>query len=205
MTSPQFYLACFGIGFVLSLLGAFGGTFHWPFSGSSSAWHGFHLPDLHHTAHGHGGAGISPYNFATLMAFLSLFGGVGYLLSRHGGLAGFVVAGIAIAAGLAGAALVFSFLTRVLLRHERSLDAADYEMVGVLGRVTVPIREGGTGEVVYSQGGTRKSVGARTENGGAMARGSEVVVTRFERGIAYVRGWEELAEGPAVPQARRIE
>lgn len=203
MTPQQFYLVCFAIGFVLSILGAFGGTFHWPSSGGAHAWHGFHLPKLHGT--GHGGGGISPYNFATLMAFLSLFGGVGYLLSSHGGFAGFVVAGIAIAAGIAGAALVFVFLTRVLLRHERSLDAADYEMVGVLGRVTVPIREGGTGEVVYSQGGTRKSVGARSENGTAVARGVEVVVTRFERGIAYVRGWEELAEGQGVPESRRIE
>ena len=73
------------------------------------------------------------------------------------------------------------------------MEAADYEMVGVLGRVTVPIRPGGTGEVVYSQGGTRKSVGARRDDGGAIARGEEVVVTRYEGGIAYVRGWEELA------------
>src|SRR5262249_1420164 len=120
MTPQQFYLVCFGIGFVLSILGAFGGTFHWPFPGGAHSWHGFTLPRLHDT--GHGGGGLSPYNFAALMAFLSLFGGVGYLLSRHGGLAGFVVAGIAIVAGIAGATSIFVFLTRVLLRHERSLD-----------------------------------------------------------------------------------
>src|SRR5262249_49400001 len=63
MTPQQFYLVCFGIGFVLSILGAFGGTFHWPFPGGAHSWHGFHLPRLHDT--GHGGGGISPYNFAT--------------------------------------------------------------------------------------------------------------------------------------------
>jgi hypothetical protein len=59
--------------------------------------------------------------------------------------------------------------------------------------VTVGIREGGTGEIVYSQAGTRRSAGARSEEGAAIARGSEVVVTKYERGIAYVRPWEELA------------
>ncbi len=88
---------------------------------------------------------------------------------------------------------MFGFLTKVLLRHERFLDSADFEMTGVLGSVTVPIRAGGTGEIVYSQQGTRRSAGARSEDAAAIPRGSEVVVTRYEKGIAYVRLWEELA------------
>jgi len=223
MTPQQLYLICFVVGFVLALLGALGGTFHWPFGGHGL--HGFHVPHGHGVGAGHGGgaghlsphggapssghgggAHISPWNFATLMGFLAVFGGVGYLLSSRGRLGNLLVLAIALAAGFAGAALIFGFLTRVLLRHERFLEAADYDMVGVLGRVTVPIRAGGTGEVVYSQGGTRKSVGARAENGDAMSRGQEVVVTRFERGIAYVRDWEELSgtlsltEGAAGPR-----
>jgi hypothetical protein len=214
------YLICFVVGFLLALVGALGGTFHWPFGGHDGL-HGFHMPVPHghgigghgHGAgsgHGPGGVHVSPWNFATLMGFLAVFGGVGYLLSSRARLGNVLVLGIALAAGFAGAALIFGFLTRVLLRHERFLEAADYDMVGVLGRVTVPIRTGGTGEVVYSQGGTRKSVGARTEDGGAMDRGQEVVVTRFERGIAYVRGFEELArtasliEGAAA-EPRRVE
>jgi membrane protein implicated in regulation of membrane protease activity len=206
MTPQQVYLICFVVGFLLALLGALGGTFHWPFGGHDGL-HGFHVPHGNGASHvggahgvsqgaGHGGVHISPWNFATLMGFLAVFGGVGYLLSSRGRLGNMIVLAIALTAGFAGAALIFGFLTRVLLRHERFLDAADYDMVGVLGRVTVPIRAGGTGEVVYSQGGTRKSVGARAENGDAFPRGREVVVTRFERGIAYVRGWEELASLP---------
>jgi len=200
MTPQQLYLICFVVGFVLAILGALGGTFHWPFGHGA---HAIHLPHAHGQgsgagggAHGgapHAGAHISPWNFATVMGFLAVFGGVGYLLSSRGRLGNLIVLGVSLAAGFAAAAFIFAFLTRVLLRHERFLDAADFEMVGVLGRVTVPIRSGGTGEVVYSQGGTRKSVGARTENGDAVPRGEEVVVTRFERGIAYVRLWEELA------------
>ncbi len=55
------------------------------------------------------------------------------------------------------------------------------------------IREGGTGELIYSQAGTRRVCGARSEDGSAILRGTEVVVTRYERGIAYVRPWSEIA------------
>ena len=73
------------------------------------------------------------------------------------------------------------------------MDPADYEMVGVLGRTSMPIREGGTGEIIYSQAGTRRTCGARSEPGTPIAKGAEVVVTRYEKGIAYVRLWSEIS------------
>ncbi|MHB8993572.1 MAG: hypothetical protein ACYC66_18275, partial [Chloroflexota bacterium] len=36
----------------------------------------------------HGGAGVSPVNVSTVMAFLTWFGGAGYLLRAYAGLAG---------------------------------------------------------------------------------------------------------------------
>jgi len=204
MSWQTFYLSCFLVGFVLSVLAFLGGSLHWP----SGAFHG--LPKgLPHAGLPHGGpphpgahapspeAGHGPsvprYNFATLMVFLAWFGGVGYLLSKRGNLGHLAILVAASAAGLAGAAVIVVFLTKVLLRHERFLEAADFEMVGVLGRVTVPIRAGGTGEIVYSQANTRRSAGARSDTGAAIERGAEVVVTRYERGLAYVRPWHELA------------
>jgi membrane protein implicated in regulation of membrane protease activity len=201
MTWEGFYLLCFVVGFVLSVVAFLGGALHWPIG------HHLHLPHFlsdapaasHGAAGAHGAAGdssVSPYNLATFMAFLAWFGGVGFLLTGRGHLGHLLVLFLAAAAGLAGAGIVFGFLTKVLLQHESSLSAADFEMVGVLGRVTVPIRAGGgTGEIVYSQAGTRRSAGARSESGAAIVRGSEVVVTRYDGGIAYVRLWEELAGG----------
>jgi hypothetical protein len=78
-------------------------------------------------------------------------------------------------------------------------------MTGVLGRLSVPIREGGTGELLYSQMGTRRVCGARSEDGSAIAKGSEVVVTRYEKGIAYVRLWSEMSgeENESAAQERQ--
>ena len=95
--------------------------------------------------------------------------------------------------GVLGGGIIFFFLSRVLISDEENMDPADYEMVGVLGRLCVSIREGGTGEILYSQAGTRRVCGARSEDGKAMAKGTEVMVTRYEKGIAYVRLWSEMA------------
>jgi hypothetical protein len=73
------------------------------------------------------------------------------------------------------------------------MDPADYEMAGVLGRVSSSIREGGTGEIIYTQMGTRRVCAARCDEGGALAKGTEVMVTRYEKGIAYVRLWSEMS------------
>ena len=196
MSWESFYLVCFVAGLSLSVLALLGGTFHWPLG---HVGHWLHL-DLHGAPPGHGaansaghGASVSPLNFASLMAFLAWFGGMGYLLTGRAHWGELLVLAAALVSGVAGSAVVFGFLTKVLLKHERFLDSADFEMTGVLGNVTVPIRPGGTGEIVYSQQGTRRSTGARSENAGAIPRGSEVVVTRYEKGIAYVRLWEELS------------
>src|SRR6202043_2662156 len=86
-------------------------------------------------AHGQHSGGVSPFNFVTLTAFLAWFGGTGYLLTRYSGLwVGFGLLA-AIGAGLVGGAVVFLFLSRVLVSGEENMDPADYEMVGVLGRV----------------------------------------------------------------------
>jgi hypothetical protein len=63
----------------------------------------------------------------------------------------------------------------------------------VLGRVCSSIREGGTGEIIYTQMGTRRVCGARSDDGSAIAKGAEVVATRYEKGIAYVRLWSEIS------------
>jgi membrane protein implicated in regulation of membrane protease activity len=213
MNLATFYLVCFIVGFALSVLSFLMGV-HLPGR--------FHLPHLGHGGHVHvhlphaggqaapGGAGksggaraggeISPFNSVTLMAFLTWFGGIGYILTRYSALLGVFALLLAVLAGLVGASIIFLFMAKVLVRPDENMDPADYEMVGTLGKLSVGIRSGGTGEIVYTQGGARKSAAARAEDGTAIEKGSEVAVTRFEKGIAYVRRWEDLAgEDNAAP------
>ena len=163
-------------------------------SGSGHMPHG-HLHLGHGGLHGHAGGmkgGVSYFNFASLMAFLAWFGGAGYLLAVHEPAFGMWIVVLATLCGFAGGAIVFVFLAKVLMKDSGELDPADYEKVGVLGQITNPIRQGGTGELVYEQEGVRQVCGARSDTGDPIGKGIEVVVTRYEKGIAYVRRWDEL-------------
>ncbi|HTD54223.1 MAG TPA: hypothetical protein VK670_02495 [Silvibacterium sp.] len=200
MTWETFYLICFALGMSLTLLSFAGvfGHFHFGHFHVHLKIGGMHGP-VHaaaHAGHGHGGSkgGVSPVNGFTLAAFLGWFGGCGYLLERYGNLLTPIVLGAATIAGLAGAAVLFWFLAKVLLPHERELTAEDTAVAGVLGRVSGPIREGGTGEIQFSQNGARCFAAARSEDGVAIPRNVEVVVMRYEQGIAWVRRWDEVSE-----------
>jgi membrane-bound ClpP family serine protease len=144
-----------------------------------------------HAGHAHG---VGPINFATLTAFVAWFGGAGYLLTTQFRWLTVPALVAAVPVGFAGAAIVFFLMAKVRWSPHENMMTADYEMVGVLGRLTQPIREGGIGELVYTQGGSRKSCGARSADGAAIDKGSEVVVTGYERGIASVKRWSDLAE-----------
>src|SRR5271155_5475194 len=189
MTWETFYLICFTLGLSLTVL-SFAGVF------SHMHFGHFHL-NLDKAGHGHvhgGKSGISPVNGFTLAAFLCWFGGCGYLLERYSNFLTPIVLGAAMVAGVLGATILFWFLAKVLLPHERELTAEDTAVAGVLGRVSGAIREGGTGEIQFSQNGARCFANARSEAGVAIPRGVEVVVMRYEQGIAWVRRWDEVSE-----------
>ncbi len=198
MTWADFYMLCFLVGFVLSLLTLVIGVLDIHLPGLDQLhWHGWpghggHV-DLPQAADATGGAHLSPFNFATLMAFLAWFGAVGYLLTRVYRVWFLAVLGLASLSGLGGATLVFLFLAKVLMRHDSTLHESDFHLEGLLGKVSSGIREGGTGEIIFSLEGVRQTCGARSEDGSAIPKGTEVVITRYDKGIAYVRRWEDLA------------
>jgi membrane protein implicated in regulation of membrane protease activity len=199
MSWTTIYLVCFLLGFSLSavswLLGALHLDLHLPHVGHGGA----HAPGGHghHGAHAGQSASLhaapSPFNVSTLTAFLAWFGGAGYLLTRYADV--WPLAGLfaAIVVGCAGASLVFWFMARVLWAPDENLDPDDYEVVGLIGVVSSPIRAGGTGEILFSQAGARRGAGARSDDGRAIDKGVEVVITRHQNGLVYVRTWTDLA------------
>jgi hypothetical protein len=204
----DFYLICFAVGFCFSFFsflfgGARGGRLHLPHGHGVAHASGLHGPSAPsggaHTANRVGGSGIrsgsvSPLNPPTIAAFLAWFGGTGYLLTRFSSIWVGLGLFVSVISGLVGGGIIFLLLSRFLISADENMDPSDYEMVGVLGKLSVTIREGGTGEMLYSQMGTRRVCGARSEDGTGIEKGVEVVVTRYEKGLAYVRPWEEMSK-----------
>jgi hypothetical protein len=186
MNWESFYLICFGVGLVLSVLSFAGGFGH------------LHLGHLHlghhaHTGHAQGNA-ISPFNMFTAMAFLCWFGGAGYLLTHYKLAIVPVIFALALGIGMAGAGLIFTFLTKVLLPRERTMLPEDTEMCGVIATVSSELRPNGLGEILFSLDGTRRGAAARSEDGQGIPRDAHVLVMRYEQGVAYVRRFDDLDE-----------
>jgi membrane protein implicated in regulation of membrane protease activity len=215
MTLSNFYLICFVVGFSFCMLSFVTSAFHWHLPtnwhlptvahGSPAGSHvgsGHVAPAAHGAAHTAGttstqtraSARVSWLNPPAFMAFLAWFGGAGYLATHYYHLWLMLGLGVAVGSGFVGAAIVSWFLVRVLLPHETELHDADYELVGQIAKVNIPIRVGGTGEIVFSQDGVRRCAGARSDDGGAIEKGAEVVIARMDRGLAYVTTWEKWSK-----------
>lgn len=199
MTWSDFYLLCFLVGFSLSVLSFLAGAvhIHLPLK-----WHlPFHLG--HHGGGllkgglhrgGSSGMDISWLNASTMMAFLAWFGGTGYLLTRHSHLVALVSLAVAIAAGVFAGWVVFKFMVKLAQTNDAPMSSEDRRVEGALGTLSMPIRENGTGEIIFSLGGSRRCAGARSDDGKPIEKGTEVVIARYEKGIAYVKRWEEFSK-----------
>ena len=187
------FITCFIAGLGLSLVSFVSGLEH--VSVFDSIFHGhrvIHLPRVIRHA-GPKRSKSSMINAAAITAFLVWFGGGGLLLERLTPWSIPLIVGGASVIGAVGGALINSVIGALAKREST---AESLSMIGVIGKTVVAIREGdGTGEIVFTHAGTRRVAGARSESGRAVPKGTEVVVTRYEHGIAYVAMWDELKEG----------
>ena len=162
------------------------------------AVHGGHAHVQHldpHVPGAHGDAGrfdaLPLLNASSVVGALTWFGAAGYLLVRLGDWALPAVVLGALLAGGVGWYLVARFLGLVL-SGEREMDPDDYRLEGTVSQVTVSIPAGGTGEVVFSKAGARRSEAARALGGTPIPRGAEVVITSYKDGFATVQPWGEF-------------
>lgn len=185
--------------------------------------HAGHLADAGHAGHtGHVAADVAPTNspltgVVTLvrgaanvygaLLFLLVFGLLGYPLRNIANagvvltlLLAFVVA--AACSLLLGAALVRLFVS--VPAQELGYDTSRLE--GRLGTVSLAIRPGGLGEVLFRGAtGGRQSLGARAASGDAIPAGAEVVILGYRDGIASVETWDRFMAQVRGGQAPALE
>ena len=207
MTLASFYLFCFLMGLTFSvltfLMGAVHVHIHLPFhshlpvhGGSVHVGHGAHGGASGAAAKGAsfrgGGTQVSWINASTIMAFLAWFGGAGYILTRTSHLVALASLSLSVFAGLVAGTLVYRFMLRLTYAGDSLMLDEDYRIEGCVGTLSLPIRQQGTGEVIFSLGGVRRCAGARSEDGSPVDKGAEVVIERYDKGIAYVKRWEDF-------------
>ncbi len=170
-----FFLACFAIGLLLTVASfVLGGA------------HGLG----HHAAHA--ASGSTPLlNGSSFVGGLTWFGAAGFILVRLGWFSLPVALIAAVAVGAVGWYAIARYLG-MILKGEVEMDPADYRMEGTVGQLSIGIPSGGTGEILFEKGGTRRSESARALGGAAIPRGAEVVITAYHDGFATVQPWGDF-------------
>jgi hypothetical protein len=209
------FIACFLLGFlffiVTALLGNLGhGHAHVHTSVHHVAAGGAHHAGVVHTdsaaAHGahhaapqaggghHIGATLWTFlNPTAVMLFLLGFGFFGYVFHNVTNLLLPFTLILAAIGGVGLAAILLYLLSRVFGSAEANTVQDVSDRTGLLGKVSITIKENSIGEILYtSPGGMRKSVPARSIDGGPIARDQEVVVLNYAQGIAEVDTWEHF-------------
>ena len=196
----SFFAGAFAFGLLFTtftfLLGGFGAHSHGIAHGLLNGLTGSHASGH---AHGQSANHLSPFSLSTLSAFLTWFGGAGYLLTRYSPLTALAISLTALAFGVFGGALFFTAIARFIVPRLTVLNPEDFRVQGAVARVTSTIQPDRIGEIVYTLGGSRHADGARSESGELIERGTQVVILRMEKGIAYVEPWATFAESHQLP------
>jgi hypothetical protein len=168
------------VGGGLVLLSVFGDLLHLDmpdFHTDADAWHILSLRTATYSLFGFGAAGL-------------LLG-----LAGHGAVA--TLAGAAAAGAAAGT--ISSLALRYVRGHQSGDVPDDASLVGLPGRVVLPLQRGGTGKIVVTRAGRELELLASafdTPSDEAVETWSEIVVVEVSEGIALVTPYPS---GPGLP------
>ena len=196
------FVGCFLFGLLYIVVAALAGHLG---HGHTAATHvGADHTHAGHTAahadgeHQQGGANrsFSLFSYITptsVALFLLGFGFFGYLFHNVVSLVLPIALILAIVGGLIVAFLMLSLIERIFGDSEGATVQDVADRVGLLGSVSMTIRENELGEILYvSPGGMRKSIPARSIDGRRYERGQEVVVVNYQHGVAEVDTWDHF-------------
>lgn len=131
-----------------------------------------------------------------IIAFLLMFGILGYLVVRRSSLS--LPIGVMIAAAIA---VVFAAITTRLaiatarIQPEHDPEDPRFLLQGRVGFVTIAIPVGQEGAIRYEDGtGAFITLPARDIGNGAIGAGEEVCIERVENGVAHVELWALVEE-----------
>ncbi|MEB3330528.1 MAG: hypothetical protein VKQ33_14985 [Candidatus Sericytochromatia bacterium] len=143
------------------------------------------------SGHGDGPLPALPQlNLTAGMAFLTWFGGAGWLVLHYTGAGPLVACVAGAAAGWPAYRLVAGFYG-LLQASETVRHRAQDNLEGTMARVTARAVAGGVAEIVFEHQGLRRVEGARALDGQALEKGDEVVITGYEAGLALVHPLRE--------------
>lgn len=134
-------------------------------------------------------------NLPALAALMISFGAVGYLLLRNSGLSSLATGMISAASGVAGwVAMSFLMANWALRAVAPSAHDEAEKFQGQLALVVSAISSSSLGSIRYERNGEQHLAPARGLGERDLPGGTEVVIDRFEEGVAVVEDWAAVEQ-----------
>ena len=174
----KIFQVCFGVGTAFTLLSVILGQI-FDFLGLDG------ITDLELDADWFG-FGISPLKPVVVAGFLTVFGGVGMILTNKG-LSPYISMGIALACGVGIAALMYRFIIVPLHNSQNTSAVAQQSLIGHVAKVTLSISKDQMGKISYIVYGNTYSAPAKPYQGESLRVGDEVIITDIQNNVFYVK------------------
>lgn len=131
------------------------------------------------------------FNPAVILSFLALGAGIGLILNALAHVSPMIGLAVALVGSFALTTLLYLFVLLPLSNAEESIGMTDESLIGLVGRLTIPVPEGGYGEVLVESvtGSVLKT--AQSIDGKAISADRRVVIIEVERNIAVVMEYDE--------------
>ncbi len=133
-----------------------------------------------------GGPIISPFKPVVIMAFLTVFGGVGLILLRYLGLATFFALAAALASGLLASFCMYRFLIVPLYLAQNTSAVSQQDLIGIPATVTLDIKSGCFGRITYVVNNNTYTAPAISGENEEIRRGERVVILHIEKNVFKV-------------------
>jgi membrane-bound ClpP family serine protease len=119
--------------------------------------------------------GDLPFLSPTIIAtFLTVFGGIGYMLLHNTGWSALPVAGLSLLTALGVSSVVLFLVVIPLHAAQKGTAQSAKGMIGLEANVIISIEPLRLGEIVYEQGGTRHSAPAKAIEETVIPQGTQV-------------------------------
>jgi hypothetical protein len=119
--------------------------------------------------------GELPFLSPTIIAtFLTVFGGIGYMLLHNTNWSALPVAGLSLLIALGVSSVVLFLVVIPLQAAQKGTALSAKEMIGLEAKVIISIEALRLGEIVYEQGGTRHSAPAKAIEETVIPQGTQV-------------------------------
>ncbi len=133
---------------------------------------------------------LSPTVIAT---FVTVFGGLGYLLLHETDWPTVAVAGVSLIAALGVSSAVLFLVVIPLHAAQKGMAQSAKSMIGSEAEVVTPIDPHRMGEIVYMQGGSRHSAPAKGQDDACIEQGATVRIVGESAGTFIVEATDILA------------